>query len=350
MVSAGHMKNSIENFFKAEMKYTKYLVLSFALAGVLFSCKDEKETKHSQDTTTVAKIALPEYNEDSAYQFVKQQVDFGPRVPNTKAHDKCGEFLVSKLQSFGLAVKSQTFEATAYDGKVLKLRNIIASINPESKQRILLSAHWDTRPIADQDTTNTNKPIDGANDGGSGVGILMEVARAITLAKQKPEIGIDIILFDGEDYGAPESFQGKSENTYCLGSQYWAKNKGDYSAYFGILLDMAGAKDAKFAMEGVSMRFAPSIAQMVWTSAKNLGYSHHFISQRSGDIIDDHYYINTIAKIPTIDIIEYNVNGDNYFGDYWHTHNDNMSVIDKKTLKAVGHTLLDVVYNGYKQL
>jgi glutaminyl-peptide cyclotransferase len=348
MESTGLMRNSRK--FKVESLKFK-AVMIYAFCFLLSSCSDfgcKKKIDKADPVET--KNPVPSFNADSSYQFVQAQVNFGPRVPNTRPHQQCGDYLIYSLQKMGLSVKVQNFEAKAFDGKNLILRNIIASINPEANQRILLAAHWDTRPFADQDSINKNKPIDGANDGGSGVGILLEVARSISAFKSKPHLGIDIILFDGEDYGAPEEFAGNHTDTYCLGSQYWAKNKGNYTAFFGILLDMAGAKDAKFAMEGVSMQYGPAIVTTVWNTAHAIGYGEFFIFKKTGPITDDHYYINTLAQIPCIDIIEYNTQGDNYFGEYWHTHNDNMSVIDKKTLKAVGQTLLEVVYNEYKKL
>jgi glutaminyl-peptide cyclotransferase len=329
------------------VKLKAILLLTFCF--LLYACED-KPKKEKSVAVEQKSVVPPAFNEDSAYQYIQSQVDFGPRVPNSKAHQKCGDYLISTLEKAKISVRVQSFEAKAFDGKILKLRNIIGSINPMATKRIILAAHWDTRPFADQDDVNKSTPIDGANDGGSGVGILLEIARTINSYNIKPEIGIDIILFDGEDYGAPESFTGNHTDTYCLGSQYWAKNKGDYSAYFGILLDMVGAKNATFAREGISMQYAPAVVDVVWNTGHKLGYSSYFIYKITTSITDDHYYMNTLSRIPTIDIIEYNESGNNYFGDYWHTHNDNMDVIEKKTLKAVGQTLLEVIYNESKRL
>jgi glutaminyl-peptide cyclotransferase len=320
--------------------YVLFLLLSIGMMG----CPGTDKTK--EQIAKTEHVPAPVFNADSAYQFVSRQVKFGPRVPNTVAHEKCGDYLINSFRNSGAKVMVQNFEAKAYDGKKLVLRNITASFNPEASKRIILAAHWDTRPFADQDPDKSyyNKPIDGANDGGSGVGILLEVARAMNTFKSKPGVGVDLILFDGEDYGAPEEFEGSHANTYCLGSQYWAKNPHS-NGYYGILLDMVGAKDATFAMEGLSMQYAGSIVQKVWQTGNALGYSKYFIYREAGAITDDHSYVNELAKIPMIDIIEFKIGGSNYFGPYWHTHNDNMNVIDKNTLKAVGQTLLDVVYN-----
>jgi hypothetical protein len=333
--------------------FNKTITYFLIITNLFIGCNCEKgkhEHKANESAVNVEKVNAPAFNSDSSYVFIKTQVDFGPRVPNTTSHDACGDYLIKKLESFGLKAKTQKFEAKTFDGKKLNLTNIIGSYNPDAATRILLTAHWDTRPFADQDSVNKNKPIDGANDGASGVGILLEVARAIHAAKLKPNVGVDIIFFDGEDYGATEDFEGNHQDTYCLGSQYWAKNKENYSAFFGILLDMAGAKGAKFAKEGISMQYAPSIVELVWNTGNGLGYGNHFIDFKSSAITDDHFYINSIAQIPTIDIIEYDPNGSSYFGSYWHTHKDTMEVIDKETLKAVGQTLLEVIYNTHKQL
>lgn len=285
-------------------------------------------------------VQAPQFNQDSAYFFIEKQVSFGPRIPNTANHVRCSDYLVRTLQRYGTKVIEQDFQAKTYDGKMLRSKNIIASINPEATKRILLAAHWDTRPWSDEDDKNPAKTFDGANDGASGVGVLIEIARVINSSAKKPAVGIDIILFDAEDYGKSEH-----QNSYCLGSQYWAKNKHvpNYSAYYGILLDMVGAKDARFSKEGVSMEFAPSIVNKVWDQASALGYNQYFIHQVAGAITDDHLYVNKEAKIPMIDIIEYDPGSG--FGDYWHTQNDNMQVIDRNTLKAVGQTLLQVLYN-----
>ena len=324
---------------------TKYrfqgLIILFCI-GMMGCPGTDKTAEH---TTKMERIPAPVFNADSAYDFVNKQVSFGPRVPNTSPHVKCGDYLINSFKKYGAKVTVQSFEAKAYDGKSLMLRNIIASYNPDAGKRIILAAHWDTRPFADHDPDKSyyNKPIDGANDGGSGVGILIEVARAMNGFKSRPGVGVDLILFDGEDHGAPEEYDGTHTDTWCLGSQYWAKNPHS-NAYYGILLDMVGAKDASFAMEGLSRQYAGSIVQNVWQTGNMLGYSRYFIYKETRPITDDHAYINENAKIPMIDIIEFK-EGDNYFGSYWHTHNDNMSIIDKNTLKAVGQTLLEVVYN-----
>lgn len=325
------------------------LKLILLLVVFLNACSQEPEqTIDQENTDSRPEIAIPEFNVDSAYHYIQQQVDFGPRVPNTQAHAATADFLVQKLKSYGADVQVQAFDATAFDGTSLALQNIIASFNPGVSKRILLAAHWDSRPFADKDTQDKQEPIDGANDGGSGVGVLLELARLFQ--SQPPAVGVDIILFDGEDYGEPEGYENSHESSsqvwWCLGSQHWAQNKHEknYMAYYGILLDMVGAEGAQFYREGVSMRAAPSIVKKVWGQAQELGHGRYFVYENSPEIVDDHIYVNYNAKIPMIDIVEYAPGTDAYFADYHHTHQDNMEIISKETLQAVGETVANVVY------
>lgn len=320
--------------------------LSLLIFGILIWGCTENEKKSSIPETTKVEVKLPTvpiFNEDSAYYFIEKQVAFGPRVPNFKNHEKAGFYLEQTLKKYADEITVQRFIQKNYKGENMNLKNIIASFNPKAEKRILLAAHWDTRFTADQDTQNQEKAIDGANDGASGVGILLEIARMIKADTQKLTIGIDILLLDGEDQGADG---GDIPDTWCLGAQYWTKNKHvvNYKAEYGILLDMVGARGARFAMEGVSRYYAKDIVNKVWNAGNMLGYGYQFWFAESPEITDDHLYINR-AGIKMIDIIEYSGNpSQGYFGDYWHTHNDNMDVIDKNTLKAVGQTLTFVIF------
>ena len=292
------------------------------------------------------KVEVPNFNSDSAYFFVEQQVNFGPRVISSKAWDNCSKYLTNKLESYNAKVIVQQAPITTYDQKKHTLRNIIGSYLPEKNNRIALFAHWDSRHVADYDTINTSQPILGANDGGSGVGVLLEIARNLNL--KNPKIGVDIIFFDAEDYGQPENSKFPIMNdSWCLGSQHWSKNphKQNYFAKYGILLDMVGGKDAEFWQESISSYYASNIIKKVWDVAHNIGYSNFFIYKNSPQIMDDHYYVNTIAGIPTIDIIEYDPFSKTNFNKHWHTHADNMNNVDRKTLKAVGQTVINVIYS-----
>lgn len=333
------------NFFMQEFSRGAALML---LVLTLLCCNSKQssteQTTNSETATTMVKAPL--FSGDSAYAYVEKQVKFGPRVPNSAAHTRCGDYLVAELKRLGCTVTEQTFTATHYDGRKLNARNIIGSINPQATKRILLASHWDSRPVADEDPTNKTGPIDGANDGASGVGVLLEVARTLQQAAQKPGVGVDFIFFDVEDGGnsavAKDKFTG-----FCLGSQYWAANKHvpGYSAYFGVLLDMVGAKGATFPKEAFSNQYANEVTRMIWNTASQLGYSSYFVEQDGAAITDDHLPVNETAKIPMVDIIHLQLNNpQKTFFDDWHTHEDDMRNIDPNTLKAVGQVLVQVLY------
>ncbi|MDA0731285.1 MAG: M28 family peptidase [Bacteroidetes bacterium] len=293
-------------------------------------------------------VEVPEFSGDSAYIYVERQVAFGPRVPNSVEHNNCGEWLADELRRHGADVIVQKGKAKAFDGKILELSNIVGQYNIDSKNRIMLYAHWDTRPFADKDIIRINEPIDGANDGGSGVGVLLEIARQ--LGEKAPNVGVDIVFFDGEDYGAPEGTPATNSSylNWCLGSQFWAKqpHRHGYRARFGILLDMVGAKDAVFNREGTSMRYAPSVVRKVWSRAEKLGYGNLFQNRETPATVDDNLFVSELGGVPSVNIVDYRMNvipmG---YGPFHHTHADNMDVIDQSTLEAVGKTVLSIVYS-----
>jgi Zn-dependent M28 family amino/carboxypeptidase len=313
---------------------------------IISSCKEEGKNSAKTDTTPIKieRIITPLFNQDSAYQYIQNQIDFGPRVPNSAAHLACASWLDSKLQSFGAKTIIQKGEVTAFNGDKLNIQNIIGQFSPEKTQRLLLFAHWDTRPVADKDVKDTDKPIDGANDGGSGVGVLLEMARQFSI--KKPNYGVDIIFFDAEDYGTFIGQKSQIAEDWCLGSQYWGKNPPieNYRPKYGILLDMVGEKNVQFLKETTSLTYASAVVSKVWNTGASLGYSNYFINKKTyGGITDDHVFVNILAGIPAIDIIGFGPNS-NTFGKYHHTHADNMDVIDKNSLKAVGQTVMEVVY------
>ena len=296
-----------------------YTLLSCCLLLVFatVACSSNKKSAADQ-TEDVAKekVNVPTFNADSAYQYVKTQADFGPRVPNTTAHKACGEYLASKLEQFGAKVYNQYADLVAYDGTLLKSRNIIGAYNPDSRRRVLLCAHWDSRPYQ--------------------------------LQRQAPTIGIYIIFFDAEDYGIPTFYKGQYKaDTWCLGSQYWGRmpHVENYNARYGILLDMVGGKNATFYQELFSKRTASKQVKKIWDAAHRLGFESFFPKQDGTEVTDDHMYVYNLRKIPCVDIINYDPNCDTGFGDFWHTIDDNMDVIDKGTLNAVGQTVLEVIYN-----
>lgn len=331
-------------------KILSLIIVPVIVGFMLVSCNNSNKKPVSGDKeykASGAKVTVPVFNEDSAYNFVKVQTDFGPRVNNTAAHEKCAAWLEQKMKSYTNDVTIQKAKVRAYNGTSLNMKNIIASFNPDAPGRIMLCSHWDSRPYADwdEDKSKNRTPIDGANDGASGVGVLLEIARIISL--NKINIGLDIIFFDAEDYGEPQDDNKKyNEDNWGLGSQYWAKNPHvpNYKAHYGILLDMVGVENANFTKEGFSMEYAPDVMNKVWDAAARIGYGGNFSNAQTNPITDDHYYVNKIIGIPTIDIIHYDSQTSSGFYKYWHTTNDNLEHVDKRSLKAVGQTLLTVIY------
>ena len=334
------------------------LTLLAAATLLLTACPSEKPADTaSQPAAATAAPKAPAFNADSAYAFTARQVAFGPRVPNKLAHVACGNYLVAKLKKFGLTVHEQPFTAMTFDGTQIQGRNIIAQYQPQAARRVAIFAHWDTRPCAaaEKDPAKLNKPMDGASDGASAVATALEIAQALGQqpASSAPNVGVDIILMDAEDWGHDETTQAKVKNllagsgdSWCLGSQYWAKHlvPANYKAEYGILLDMVGAKDGHFTREALSLKNARSVVDKVWNTAAQLGYSNYFLYTDTGEILDDHYYTNQ-AGVPTMDIYDHPAYGTEFFPAYHHTTADNMSVIDPKTMKAVGQTVLQVIYN-----
>ncbi|MBC8082812.1 MAG: M28 family peptidase [Hymenobacter sp.] len=338
------------------MKLTRFAPLALA-ALLLTGCSDNK--KSATETSAPEQVAaVPAFNADSAYAFVARQVAFGPRVPNSAAHVRAGDWLVREFRRYGLTVREQPFEAMAFDGKMLRGRNIVAQFQPQAARRVAIFTHWDTRPFADKDKERKNAPLDGASDGASGVGITLEMARLLAAQPDSltPAVGVDFILFDAEDSGYDSGTQGELKNqlanqeaqggsSWCLGSQYWAKNvlPAGYKPSYGILLDMVGAKGAKFSRESQSLQAARDVVDEVWNTGAQLGFSDYFLFKDMGPITDDHVYTNK-AGVRTIDIIDTMPVGDETFPAYHHTTQDNLSVIDKRTLKAVGQTVLQTIY------
>lgn len=330
-------------------------VAALAIGGLHYYKNADSKVQNIEETEEVAKVnpVGPSFNADSAYAFTKAQCNFGPRDMNSRGHDLCGEWIVSKFKEYGCKVTTQTATLAGYDGTKLRSRNIMASINPEATTRILLCAHWDSRPWADNDPDSANwrKPILAANDAASGVAVMLELARIIGKSKDEKafnkQLGIDFVCFDAEDWGTPQwADVADNADSWALGAQYWSKNLPQgYEARYGILLDMVGGVGAKFYREGMSMQYAPEIVKKVWRAAREVGFGSYFPKEDGGVITDDHVPVNQFAKIPTIDIIPYYADcQQSSFGPTWHTLADNMENIDKNTLKAVGQTLVQVIY------
>ncbi len=330
------------------MKVNALLLLLLPLLFVWTSCEDnpppppplpEKPAKPAKQ------YKVPAFNKDSAYAFVAGQLEFGPRVPGTEAHEKTRQWLVKKFKDYGFEVIEQRFPQKTFDGKMHQGTNIIARYRPEENRRIMLAAHWDSRPFCDSPlSTKQDEPVPGADDGASGVGVLLEIARQI---HDNPfeGLGVDLVLFDLEDYGE----SGGSENSWGLGAQYYARNLPTPVPQYGILLDMVGAANPRFTKDQISMTYAPQIMNKVWRLAQSMGYGHLFVNIPTGPLVDDHYFVNTIAGLPMIDIINRPAGSQTGFVPHWHTPQDNLNAIDKNSLGAVGQVLLAVIYREASQ-
>lgn len=320
-----------------------WIILSLGLL-LMWSCKtDPKPSTSTVPAPSAKPIQIPAFNQDSAYVFIEKQLSFGVRVPGTPGHKACKDWFVKKFERYGATVIEQDFTASIFNGENWPSTNIIAQINPEHKQRIILSAHWDSRFIAEMDPDSKKKkmPIPGADDGGSGTAVLIEIARI--LQKNPIDMGVDIILWDAEDQGDPS---GTVKHSWCLGSQYWSrkKHKKNYRAKWGINLDMIGAKNPRFALDEVSKHYAGQLQNKVWSLAQNMGYSDMFVTEDSGMLTDDHLYVNQIAKIPMIDIINQPKGSKTSFMGCWHTHCDDISVINKRSLRVVGQVVTATIF------
>ena len=320
----------------------------------LSSCTGRTK-KPSGRPDTIAIAPAPDFAADSAMSYIQAQCDFGPRVPGSAAHEACGDWIAAKFRQLGATVAEQRTELRGYDGQLMPCRNITASMFPDHPDRILITAHWDSRAWADNDPDEANHrtPVMAANDGASGVAVMMEIARA--LASQELVCGVDFVCFDLEDQGTPQWAEDQvnddelvDEGDYwCLGSRYWAETAfaTGYTARYGINLDMVGGRGARFEMESYSLYYATPLVNMVWHLAEQLGYGEFFPQRKSGYVTDDHVPVNQLAHIPAIDIIPHQTDGRSSFGPTWHTVNDTPEAIDPAVLKAVGQTLLQLLYN-----
>jgi len=327
---------------------TLLFLVSVAIVGCKPDVKAPPVTVEPEVPVVKRAIPVPAFNADSAYAHVAAQVAMGPRTANSEGHQKIRAYISSTLERYGAKVIVKDFSTKFYDGTRVKGYNIIGSFNPDVAKRIFLSAHYDTRPMADSpfaDPARLNEPILGADDGGSGVGALLEIGR---LLSENPfsEMGVDLVFFDLEDNGNPDGKTIEDAYTWGLGSQSWAASPhvDSYSPKFGILLDMVGAKGAVFGREQHSRKYAGGVQNKIWTLAQNMGKGDRFVNNNIGEVTDDHWFINTIAGWPTVDIIYRPIDEQISFGKHWHTHNDNLDIISPETLGAVGQVVTAVVY------
>lgn len=392
---------------------TRYSLFTFCFSLILLTLTACKNTKQEAVDDT-PQLVGPTFSGDTALAFCAEQCVFGPRVMNSTAHDKCEQWIISKFKQYGCDVKTQKADLKGWDGEMLHSTNIIATITPKgypstdgatkgdsdttglsasatengsstsatgngsgseelgssANGAILICAHWDCRPWADNDpdSTNWHKPVMAANDAASGVAVMLELARIINAERNHVSGGastrdsdtvatgaaslptITFVCFDAEDYGTPQWSDKDDENSWALGAQYYAQHLNDLypdgnAPVEGILLDMVGGQGAHFYQEGLSMHYASDIMQNVWSAANSAGFGSFFINQQGGTITDDHKPLNE-AGLPTIDIIPYYPDCEaSGFGPTWHTVSDDMQHLDKDVLKAVGQTLVQYLYS-----
>ena len=319
----------------------KHLYIYIIASMFLAACGSSKKTS----TTEITAVG-PQFSADSAFMFCQQQCDFGPRTMNSEAHELCGQWIVEKFQGYGMNVTEQRATLTGFDGTPLQSNNIIARYQPDKEQRIMICAHWDSRPWADNDPDEANhtKPVMAANDGASGVAVMLEIARLLQADTCQLPVGVDFVCFDAEDWGSHDD-----NDSWALGAQYWSKQfrtqNSEFRIKYGILLDMVGGQGARFYQEGYSKYYANHVVKRVWQAAAVAGFSSYFPQEDGGGITDDHVPVNEVAKIPCIDIINYYPDCEaSSFGPTWHTIHDDMEHLDLGTLKAVGQTLIQVLY------
>ena len=325
-------------------------VASLLLCGCLMTAchhSPKQEAPSAASSIDYAQVAIPEFNSDSAFRYASEQLDFGFRTPGSGAHAKCAAYLKNKLSQWCDTVVMQEFNTKLWNGTNVTGKNIIGSLNPEKAKRILLGAHWDSRMWADHDPDEANHklPLPGANDGASGIAVLMEMARA--MSQMRPDVGVDFICFDVEDQGVPEWAETYEEDSWCKGSQFWSKQPHVpyYQAVYGILLDMVGTQSPRFTKEEFSLQYAPGVTAKLWNAAAAIGHGNVFVDQKSDPILDDHLYVNRLANIPMVDIVQ-NTPGCSFY-PYWHTVKDDINAIDANTLGIVGNVVMKVIYGDY---
>lgn len=330
----------------------RYIIALLAQAAMLtlLSCGGQNKGT-AVGTDTIALKPCPRFDSDSAYSYIVGQCSYGSRVTGSDAAKKCGDWLVREFTRHGCAIEEQHGTMKAWDGKDIALRNITARYRPQSPTRVMLCSHWDSRPWADNDDDETkhHTPILGANDGASGVAVMLEIARLLNTSGDTLSFGIDFVCFDAEDMGTPqwgEDTAEDSETTWCLGSQWWSMHaeEMEHKPIYGILLDMVGGYGATFSLEKMSIRHAADVAERLWSTAKEAGYGHYFPMRDGGGVMDDHIFVNK-AGIPCIDIIPYHEYGPSVFGYTWHTVQDTPENIDTKVLEAVGQSVIQMLFN-----
>lgn len=327
----------------------KRLAVIAACLLVLAGCKHKEATPSAERHGDVdyAAVAIPSFCGDSAYAYAAAQLAFGHRIPGSAGWESCSQWIAAQMQRWCDTVVVQHFNATLWDGRSVPGRNIIASLNPGANRRIVLAAHWDSRSWADHDpdASRHRRPVPGANDGASGTAVLMEMARV--MSSMPPSVGVDFVFFDVEDQGAPEWAEERDADTWCKGSQYWSRtpHRPFYSATYGILFDMVGTLQPRFTKEGIGQYYAPGLMDKLWGAAAQLGYGTVFVNQESDEILDDHYYVNRLAGIPMVDIVQNS--GTTSFFEHWHTVTDDLQSLSGESLQLVATVVLKTLYGDY---
>lgn len=325
-----------------------YQIAAWLMGTVMLTGCGADKSKTASEPSSSQSVEVPTFCADSAYSHIERQCAFGPRVPGTDAHVQCGKWIGDQFAAYGMTVMRQEATLIRYDGVKMPSCNIIAQSNPQASTRLVIASHWDSRPWADNDPdpANHHTPVPAANDGASGVAVMLELAK--NLSQHPIEIGVDFVCFDAEDAGIPQwdDQAALDESSWCLGSQYWATHPHTSAIVKSILLDMVGGRAAHFYQEGYSMSYASSLVEEVWQAARRAGFGSFFPNQQGGYITDDHLPVNQKAHIPMIDIVPYYPEAEeSSFGPTWHTLDDTPQHIDKTTLQAVGQTLLQFIYN-----
>ncbi len=325
----------------------KQLAIIAACLLALAGCKHKQEVPETLQGIDYTQVAVPKFSADSAYAYVEAQLAFGNRIPGSKGWRQCADWLLAQMSRWCDTVIVQDFNATLWDNSTVPGKNIIASLNPTASNRVLLAAHWDSRSWADHDNVESlqRKPVPGANDGASGVAALMEMARV--MSQMPPSVGVDFIFFDVEDQGATSWSEVYDENTWCKGSQHWAQNRHVpyYTAVYGVLFDMVGTLNPRFTKEQISRNFAPGLTDKMWRAAAALGYNSIFVNQDTDPILDDHYYVNRLAGIPMVDIVQNS--GTTSFFEHWHTTTDDINSVSKESLRTVATVTMKTIYGDY---
>ena len=312
------------------------LIINLCFGGlcIAYSAQDSENPSTARKDTpplskTITRKAGAVFEAQRAFEILKKQCEFGPRPPGSPAHRETQNYLFTELEKYANSVVLQPHQYTA-NGVALQLNNIIAEFGTPSGETLLLAAHWDTRPIADHDPKpeNRDKPILGANDGASGVAVLLEIARV--LKHKPPPRRIIIVLFDGEDYG-------RSIDDMFIGSRFFAQNLGKWKPDYGILLDMIGDKDLSIPIERYSWNANPEFAKLIWNRAAALGLAP--FQQRIGAaILDDHVPLIKVG-IPMVNIIDFTY-------PYWHTLEDTVDKCSPKSLEVVATLVISIIYDG----